>query len=475
MNLLKACLLTIPLLLPTLFAEESPWEFTGAAGLAYSDGNSESMAYSLQFLGSYLRDGEEAYVGMDYFYSEDDGLQSTDSLKIFGQYNHDLSERIYIGGFGSYFQDSVADIDYRIDTSVLLGYRAIKRDDMKLSFETGPGYSWEDKAGGTRDFATLRFAEKFEYRFNQTTRFWQSLGMTPALEDFSDYVLDFEMGIETRITSQWSLRTFLKHRIDSTPSAGRERSDTSILLGAAYELGGLPEPEEEVRRTLMPGEEDAGGDDKGWISIAALGYSLNTGNSDSTGLDLRWNTAFRSAQQEFFFDLHQVFRENNGATSEDQTVSRVQYNRFLNEKSYYGATLGYLRDGEADISYRVTPGAIVGHYLIKTDDTKLAVEGGPSYTFESVGGLDSSYISVVAAERFSHRFNKRFALSQAAEYTAEVGDFGNYSILVTAGLDTKISDRLLWRISGNYAFENQPAAARAHHDTSLTSSIAVKF
>ncbi len=92
------------------------------------------------------------------------------------------------------------------------------------------------------------------------------------MEDFSDYLLDFDMGIDTRLSAQWSLRTFVRHRIDSIPAAGKGRSDTSLILGVAYELGGLPEPEEEGRRSLMPGEADPAKEDIGWISTAAIGY-----------------------------------------------------------------------------------------------------------------------------------------------------------------------------------------------------------
>lgn len=474
MKFTAACFLTIPFFSLAADAEESPWEFTGASGLSYADGNSETLAYSLQFLGSYIHDGKEAYIGADLFYSEDAGVEATDSLKIFGQSNYDLTERFYLGAYGSYFRDSVADIDYRIDSSVLLGYRAIDRDDMKLSFEAGPGYTWQDRGGMTSDFAILRVAEKFEYHFNDVTKFWQSLGLTPSVEDFSEYLLDFEMGIETRITDQWSLRTFLKHRIDSEPAAGKGRSDTSIMLGVAYDLNGISEPEDGGRRSLMI-EDGGAGPDKGWISTAALGFSLNKGNSDSMGLSLEWNTEFRSDEREFFFDLAQTFRENNGASTEDQTISRIQYNHFLSRKKYLGTTLGYLRDGEADIDRRVTPGIIAGYYLIKTEATKLAFEAGPAYTFESVGGTGDSFVSIVAAERFSHKFNGRFTFSQAAEYTAEVGDFDNYSLLVTAGLDTKISKRLIWRVGAGYTFESIPAAGRSHHDTSVISSVAVRF
>ncbi len=139
MKLLPAHLLLILPFSAAISAEEPVWEFTGAAGLAYSDGNSDSSAYSVQFLGSYMRDSDEAYLGLDYFYSEDEAVKGTDSLKIFGQYNHDIAKRFYLGAYGAYFRDSVADIGYRVDPSLLLGYRAIDEEDVKLAFRGRAG------------------------------------------------------------------------------------------------------------------------------------------------------------------------------------------------------------------------------------------------------------------------------------------------------------------------------------------------
>jgi putative salt-induced outer membrane protein len=476
MKFLTASSLLISLFTPlTLSAEESPWEFSGAGGFSFTDGNSDTLAYSLQFLGSYIGDGDRATVGADYFYSEDGAVKSTDSLKIFGQYNYDLGERTYVAGYGSYFRDSVAEIDYRIDTAVLLGYQVIESETTDLAFEAGPGYSWEERGGMQRDFATMRFVEKFEYRFNETTKFWQSLGFTPTIEDFSDYILDFELGIETRITDRWSLRTFMKHRVNSTPAAGKGRSDTAIMLGAGYDFSGLPEPLEAGRRTLFPGSGGSAGTNDNWKSVAALGFSMNRGNSDSMSFNLSWNSEYRSDEREFFFEVAQSLKENSGTNSEDQTISRTQYNHFVSERSYLGATLGFLRDAVAEIDYRITPGIIAGYYVVKNDTTDLAFEAGPAYTFESVGGMTENYISVVFAERFSHQFNERLSFKQSAEFVAEAADFDNHSLLVTAGFDTKLNDRLSWQIGGKFSFENQPAAGRESEDISLTSSVAMKF
>ncbi|BCX48500.1 hypothetical protein HAHE_24080 [Haloferula helveola] len=449
---------------------------TGAAGLSYSDGNSESVAYSVQVLASHLDDKNETYLGADYFYAEDGGATSTDRYKFFAQQNRRLNERWHVGGFGSWSRDDIAGLDRRIEGNILLGYRILDSERATLVIEGGPGYAWEKQGGISRDFATFRLAERFEYRFTETTKLWQSLSWTPKVKDPSDNLIHFELGLETRLTDRWALRTFVQHRTDTSPAPGRGRTDTSFIAGVAYDLGGLGDPEEGGgRRSLFPGEEEDAPKKEGWASTAAIGFSLNKGNADSMGAKLDWNTAYRSADCEFFFDLSHHYAENNGSTSQDRTSSRVQFNRYLSERFYVGPSIRYLRDGAADIDYRVAPTVVAGYSLIKNDATRLALEFGPSYTFEKVGRRTRDYASLVAAERFSHTFNSRVSLEQAVVYTSELSDFDNFDITATAALDTRLSGRMYLRVGAEYAYENRPAALREHHDLGLFSSVAVKF
>jgi hypothetical protein len=101
---------------------------------------------------------------------------------------------------------------------------------MKLAFEAGPGYAWTKRGDANSDFLTLRFAERFEHQFTETSKFWQSAAFTLEAADFSNYHLDLDVGIETRLSDQWSLRTFVRHRTDASPAAGSERADTCQLL-----------------------------------------------------------------------------------------------------------------------------------------------------------------------------------------------------------------------------------------------------
>ena len=101
---------------------DSPWKVTGATSLAHASGNSDSASHSLQLSAKYAKDKNEVFLGADWLYSESNGDTSTDSFRIQGQYNRQVTERFFHGINGSYFTDRVADLDYRTELGLSLGY-----------------------------------------------------------------------------------------------------------------------------------------------------------------------------------------------------------------------------------------------------------------------------------------------------------------------------------------------------------------
>lgn len=462
--------------LATIQAQTNPWEVTGAAGLSLADGNASSIAYSLQLLGSRITETDELYLGADYFYAADKGIDTTNTLRLAGQYNRLINERFYYGIAGSYLTDNVADLDYRFDLNALLGYYILKNGDTySLAVEAGPGYTWEKQGGVSNDYMNIRFGEKFEYNISPGAKFWQTLSFTPEASDFSNYLLTADIGLDTFITQQWALRTFFRYQRDNTPAAGRKADDYSVMVGLAYSLAGFPEPEKPGRRTLKPAREEKPVAAMGWTTTAAAGYSLNSGNSDSSAFTLTYDTAHRSATDEFFFNGAYAFGENNGTTSVSTVRSAIQYNWLIQPNYFAGVGTGFFHDDLADLKYRITPAVVAGIYLIKDEAQTLSLEAGPGYTFEKTGNTSSDFFALQAAERFAYSINPRCTFNQALIYNTEAADFDNFTLTATAFLDTDITTNLALRVAAAYIYDNTPAAGREHHDTTLTSGIAVKF
>ncbi len=452
----------------------SGWDVTGAAGLSLAQGNADSIAYSVQGLATYKGDVWEGLVGADYFFAENEGVTATESLRVFGQAQRLLTDRLYLGLAASYLQDDVAGIEFRADVAAIIGYHVIKNDRTTLSFEVGPGYTWEDQ-GLTDNFASLRFAERFEHQLSKRSKIWQSAIFTPEISDFENFNLIVEAGLDVALSKHWALRTGVRYIFDNTPAEGLDGNDVTLTAGLAYSLGGFPEPEAAGRATLKAAREEPAAAALGWTTTAALGVSLAQGNSESVLTNIAYDTAYRTATDEFYLSGSYSFGEVNGETSVDALRAGTRYNRLLTDRFYVGGGVDYLRDDIADLAYRFTGTAYLGYYAIKSDKVSLAFEGGPGVVIEESGGLTDEYFSLRAAERFSWVLGPRTTLKQNAVVDFDPSDSENWILTATGFLDTDITDDLTWRLAVTYVIDNQPAAGLEEEDLTLTSGIAVQF
>lgn len=455
--------------------EASPWEVTAAASLGLAQGNADTLTYALQGLATYERDRSSGLLGADLFYSKDNGTATTDSFRLFGNYNYDLAERFYIGVVGNFLTDSIADIDYRFDLASAFGYRLIKTDRVTFSLEAGPGYTWQQQGGVGDHFFTVRFGQKFEYQLSDRSKIWQSAMITPEASDFSNSLLIAEAGLDLLLTRRWALRSSVRFQYDSTPAAGQSGEDVLFLTGLRYVLGGIPEEAAAGRKTLKP--DEAGPEDikMGWTTAAALNFSMAQGNSDNLFVRLAYDSAYRSEPHETFLSAAYNYSQNDGNRSADSIRASAQHNRFMSERWFAGVTTGFFRDEVADVAYRVTPSVNLGYYFLKSDDVTLSFEAGPGYTFEEVGGVRDEFFTINPTEKFTWEISDRLTLGQTLAGIFDPSDTDNYIITASAFLDTDITQNIAWRISAAWTYDNTPAAGNSKDDSTLTTGLAVKF
>lgn len=454
----------------------SPWKLSAAGALSAADGNSDALSYSLQLLGIYDTEEFEARVGFDHFYAEEGSVVSSENYKLHQQLGKPLNESWYLSQYASALNDSVADIDYRLDGSLSLGRHLLRTDRVRLSIEAGPGYAWEKKGGISENYMTARLAQRLEIQLSDEARLWQSLAWTPRVEDPGDAILEWEVGLENRLTNALAFRTFVRHRVDTAPALASGRSDTAVMVGLKYEFAGeeedLPAPQPDPAGALLNAALGLEGD---WQTSAAFGLTLNRGNADSAAVALDWTSDYNSQDWELAWELGYDYAEDKGQTSTDRVTARLQGNRYLDGPVYLGAGLGFLRDEPAAVEYRLTPSVVIGRALIRNERTRLAFEAGPELTIEKTGNGSDLYPSLRVAERFRHRFSERISLKQSVEATAAVEDAERFILSSKLALDSKLTESLTWRWELESRYENLPAAGRDHHDLLLTSAIAVSF
>lgn len=222
-------------------AKEAEFDTTLAAGLTLTKGNSESS----QFNASILTVGEKENLGSiragaEFNYGEstvdDESDVSTENFKLFGNAQKEINKFNTYYLDGSYFEDNVAEVDYRITFGPGFGHYTIKNPETKLLFEAGPSYVWESVAGDSDHFAALRIAERFDHKLSDTSKVWQSLEILPQIDDFSRHLMNFELGVESKLNDTINLRVVFQDKYNSEPGEGNDKNDLTLIAGISMKL-----------------------------------------------------------------------------------------------------------------------------------------------------------------------------------------------------------------------------------------------
>lgn len=235
------------------------WQSTVSAGATLTRGNSDTFLGTVTAATGKKWDQNELAFGADVAYGTTKQTTTVvtnstttppgttrrtvtsttaETVHGFGQYNRLFSERLYGLGRLEGLHDGVADIKYRFTLSAGAGYDFIKTKTTELSGEFGPGYVVQKLGDDSQSYATLRLADKFSQELSDRARLWQTAEILPQVDDFNNFIVNFEVGIEADLNSskKLSLRVYLDDTYNNVPAAGREKNDMKLVAAVAYKF-----------------------------------------------------------------------------------------------------------------------------------------------------------------------------------------------------------------------------------------------
>jgi len=216
--------------------EEIQWESSADFGLSLSKGNTDSFLVRLG-LQTEKKEGPDAYfASASYNYGEEDSTSTQDEILGKATWKHAYSGKNFFGLRMDARRDTFADIDYRFSINATYGYYWVDTETTVFSTELGLGVTTEDKGAGNTTYLNGLLAQDFEHKFNENAKFYQSLTFAPRLDNFQDYRIEFEMGIETKITETLAFKVSFEDRYESRPSAGKEKNDLKLITGLSYKF-----------------------------------------------------------------------------------------------------------------------------------------------------------------------------------------------------------------------------------------------
>ena len=220
----------------SLVQEKTPkWESNASLGFTLTRGNSDTTLFTVKILADRKSDFNVFSFGADGTYGENSGVENADSAHGFGQWNHLFSERIYSYARADGLHDGIAGINYRATVGPGAGYYFLKETNTTLSAEAGGAVVLEQLGTNNDSYATLRLAEHFEHKFaGHSARVWQTVEILPQANDFNNYIVNAEIGVEAGIVKNLSLQSYIDDSFNNEPSSGRLKNDLKLVTGISY-------------------------------------------------------------------------------------------------------------------------------------------------------------------------------------------------------------------------------------------------
>jgi putative salt-induced outer membrane protein YdiY len=212
------------------------WNQTVSAGLTLVRGNTDVTLTSADYSAVKKTPKNEFIAAAGIAYGVQNSQESVDNYKGSFQWNHLFTQRWY--GFlrCDGLRDYIADVDYRVTLGGGVGYYALKETNTTLAFEFGANGEAESLGGMDTAFATIRLADRFEHRINNHARFWQTAEIFPEVDQWDNYVVNFELGAEASFNKSWSLKTCLDESYNNRPAFQHLKNDVKLVAGVSYKF-----------------------------------------------------------------------------------------------------------------------------------------------------------------------------------------------------------------------------------------------
>ena len=205
--------------------QDGDWKRSLEVGVNTASGNSDALRCTGAASAARETETNFLFLKASGRYGESDGEKDAEEATGEGKLQHRLTERVYAALDGNAHRDRIADLDYRVRGSLSLGRHFIWTERTVLSAEIGPGYVAEKKGGEKEGFMASRAAQYLEFLITDRLQIWQSMEFVQNLEDSAVYFINAEVGLETVLVANLSLKFTVEDRYDSAPAEDKEGND----------------------------------------------------------------------------------------------------------------------------------------------------------------------------------------------------------------------------------------------------------
>lgn len=206
------------------------WSYEAGLDIVGKKGNSDQFGASV-ILGATLKSTEDTlkfYASLDKESKE--GVDTANEIIFGSEYTAYFADPWGWYVRGEVERDDFEDLELRTLFGAGLNYRVFNEKTHSLELRSGLGYRYESfNDGSNENSPTLDFGLAHEWQFVDWAKMTNRLTYAPAINDFGDYLLTHDSGINIPIgfSQFWNLRFGLRNDYKSIPADNRKHLDTS--------------------------------------------------------------------------------------------------------------------------------------------------------------------------------------------------------------------------------------------------------
>jgi len=206
---------------PEVVRNSREWRYEASLELTGRSGNTDKFNFGTNLAAELKGPDDTLALFFEYEQADTEGEKTEDRTAGGASYESFFSEIVGWYARTELEQDRIDDIDLRSTTGAGLSYRLIKKENQLLVARTGLGYEFTAYGDDSENesSATIDFGLRHDYTYKDVFEMENTLTYVPLLEDFGNYRLVHDSGIEIPIGSgeNWKIRMGVKNEYESEP------------------------------------------------------------------------------------------------------------------------------------------------------------------------------------------------------------------------------------------------------------------
>ncbi len=236
MKYINLIIFLTPLLVSgSLVAADSNSRWTGEAelGLVSTTGNTETENFSGKATVENDRTDWHHTAILETFSAKTAGTETAKRYLVSGKSDYKISDRAYAFGRLSYEDDQFSGFEYQANAALGAGYRVIKREELTLDIEAGPGLrqSRLDEGDESDRETTLYLSGMLDWKLSATTTFTEKL-TSEIGEDAT--ITKSVTGLKSQVVGNLAMKITYTIRNTSDVPSDVEETDTETAITLVY-------------------------------------------------------------------------------------------------------------------------------------------------------------------------------------------------------------------------------------------------